>query len=51
MAAIGRRLAAALNRFARERDDDTKKKVAQAQTDLCAAYRDELTEQPPPPTE
>jgi hypothetical protein len=51
IATIGRRLAAALTKFARERDDETKKKVWQAQTDLCAAYRDELTEQPSPLTE
>jgi hypothetical protein len=51
IATIGRRLAAALTKFARERDADNQKKIWQAQTDLCAAYRDELTEQPSPPTE
>jgi hypothetical protein len=47
MAAIARDLAKALNKWARERGDAEKKAVAQAQADLCAAYRAELDESPP----
>jgi hypothetical protein len=49
MASIARDLAKALNKWARERGDAEKKAVAQAQADLCAAYRDELAAPQPAP--
>ena len=49
MAEIARALARALCGYARERDDPHRKEIAQRHTDLCAAYRAELT--PPADTE
>ena len=42
IAAIGRPLADALNRFAREHRDDDKKEIARLHTELCRAYREEM---------
>ena len=44
IARIGRDLAHALMRFARERRDEDRKMVAHNQTELCAAVRSELAE-------
>jgi len=44
IAAIGRQLAEALARYGRERSDADKKAVANLQTELCAAVRDEAAE-------
>jgi hypothetical protein len=41
LAEIARQLADALMKFARSRDDNDKKHVAQLQTELCAARRAE----------
>ena len=57
MAALGRNLADALSRYARERRGDDQKEVARLQTELCAARRIELDpppaapEPPAPPTD
>jgi hypothetical protein len=45
IARIGRELAHALMKFARERHDDDRKAVAYHQTHLCAAVRAEAVEQ------
>jgi hypothetical protein len=50
IASIGRNLAQALIRRAYERDDQAKRDVLIYQTELCAAWRKEQTE-PPPPTQ
>jgi hypothetical protein len=44
IAAIARRLAEALARAAYERDTESKKAVAQLQTELCETVRRELAE-------
>jgi hypothetical protein len=43
MAHLARSLADALSTFAHSRSDDDRKKVAELQTELCAARRVELT--------
>lgn len=46
IACVGRRLAGALIRYARERSDDsTKKQVAALQAELCRVYRDQMLEE------
>lgn len=52
-ARIGRDLADALMKFARERGPDERKVVAALETELCAERRAELNAPPdePPPTE
>ena len=47
MARIGRTLADALRRYARERDAESKKEVSALHAELCAARRDELEKMPP----
>ncbi len=44
MAAVGRRLAEALSMFARERDMDGRKAIAQLHTELCQAWREDQVE-------
>jgi hypothetical protein len=47
IAAIGRNLAQALADFSYSRKDDDKKRIAQLQTELCAAVRAESAPQEP----
>ena len=44
IAGIARLLAEALSNFARSRGDDDRKRIAQLQTELCAACRAEIEE-------
>lgn len=46
LAGIARQLAVALMRYARDRDPEHKKMIAQLQTELCAAHREELDQIP-----
>lgn len=51
MADLARALARALCGYARDRDNDHKKQIAQLHTDLCAAYRAEIAERTAAETE
>lgn len=44
VAAIGRNLAATLQRFAHDRDTTSKNEIARLHTELCAVWRDEIKE-------